>query len=414
MNTSKSWYCIFLLLVLTIAPVPAQSFNTRVDQSRPQIPLDASNYHQPGSGLQNSRIRFEQYKQGRVAFLGGSITYNGGWRDSLMAYFQRRFPETEFEFIGAGIPSMGSTPSAFRLQRDVLSKGRVDLLFVEAAVNDDTNGRTSEEQVRAMEGIIRHLKRSNEAIDVVMMHFVDPGKIEDYNENREPQVITNHNQVARYYDLPVINLAKEVTDRINNSEFTWEDDFKNLHPSPFGQGIYAHSMMVMLENAYSGDLDADDKITAPPLPVKLDAYCYDNGVLIDIATIKLKKGWEVDPSWEPDDGTSTRANYTRVPMLISQTPGSTISISFKGNAVGIAVAAGQDAGTIEFRIDKGNWQLQNLFTRWSEHLHLPWYYTLASGLPPGDHQLELRISEQKHERSSGHACRIRYFFVNGN
>jgi hypothetical protein len=79
------------------------------------LPLDASTYHNLGAGLQNSRIQFERSKQGRVAFLGGSITYNGGWRDSLMVYLQKRFPQTEFEFIAAGIPSMGSTPSAFRL-----------------------------------------------------------------------------------------------------------------------------------------------------------------------------------------------------------------------------------------------------------------------------------------------------------
>ena len=65
------------------------------------------------------------------------------------------FPETEFEFIAAGIPSMGSTPGAFRLERDILSKGKIDLLFVEAAVNDPTNGRLPTEQIRGMEGIIR-------------------------------------------------------------------------------------------------------------------------------------------------------------------------------------------------------------------------------------------------------------------
>jgi len=51
--------------------------------------------------------------KGRVAFLGGSITHNPGWRDSVMKYLENRFPETDFEFIAAGIPSMGSTPGAF-------------------------------------------------------------------------------------------------------------------------------------------------------------------------------------------------------------------------------------------------------------------------------------------------------------
>ena len=199
-------------------------------------PLDASVYHQLGSGIQNSRAQFELKKQGRVAFLGGSITYNGGWRDSVTTYLTQQFPDTKLDFIPAGISSMGSTPSAFRLERDILSKGQVDLLFLEAAVNDATNERTDVEQVRAVEGIVRHLRSSNPAMDIIVMHFVDPDKMKMYRAGVEPGVITNHNRVAKFYRLPVINLAKEVTDRIDHGEFTWEHDFKNLHPSPFGQG----------------------------------------------------------------------------------------------------------------------------------------------------------------------------------
>lgn len=110
--------------------------------------IKSSDYHFVRDGLQNSFIKFNKGMKGRVAFLGGSITYNPGWRDSISSYIEKRFPETEFEFIAAGIPSMGSTPGAFRLERDILSKGKIDLLFVEAAVNDPTNGRSSTEQIR--------------------------------------------------------------------------------------------------------------------------------------------------------------------------------------------------------------------------------------------------------------------------
>ncbi len=102
--------------IIRNTPIPAQK-------------LDSRKYHHLRGGLDNYRISFEQEKKGRVAFLGGSITYNPGWRDSICQYLQKRFPETHFEFIAAGIPSLGSTPGAFRLERDVLSKGKIDLLF---------------------------------------------------------------------------------------------------------------------------------------------------------------------------------------------------------------------------------------------------------------------------------------------
>ncbi|MCB0685326.1 MAG: prolyl oligopeptidase family serine peptidase, partial [Saprospiraceae bacterium] len=193
--------------------------------------------------LENFKERLGSGKKITVAFLGGSITYNGGWRDSTMTYLQARFPQVDFHFINAGIPSMGSVPGAFRAQRDVFSKGPIDLLFVEAAVNDATNGRSPEAQIRGMEGIVRHALHTNPKMDIIMMHFVDPEKMATYNQGKTPEVILQHEKVANHYNITSINLAKEVNDRILNGEFTWKDDFKDLHPSPFGQGIYARSIV---------------------------------------------------------------------------------------------------------------------------------------------------------------------------
>lgn len=371
-----------------------------------------SSYHQIRGGLLNSQIKFERDKKGRVAFLGGSITYNSGWRDSVCVYLQTRFPETDFEFIAAGIPSMGTTPAAFRLERDILSKGEIDLLFEEAAVNDASNGRTTVEQIRAMEGIVRHCLGSNPHMDIVMMHFVDPDKMASYNQGREPEVIINHNRVAEHYDIPTINLAREVTERINNGEFNWEDDFKDLHPSPFGQGIYARSIQSFLADAWSQSIDRNDKIAACRLPEKIDNYCYDKGYLIDINTAKLTDSWQIDPFWNPKDGTGTRANYVKVPMLIGDVPGTALSLKFEGSAIGIAVAAGQDAGIIEYRIDNGEWRKLDLFTLWSSQLHLPWYYTLTGELSRNEHLIEIRMANIEGGSNIGKACRIRYFYAN--
>ena len=376
------------------------------------IQISSLNFQHIRSGLQNCQIKFEKEKFGRVAFLGGSITYNSGWRDSICHYLIKRFPDTKFEFINAGIPSMGSTPAAFRLERDVLSKGRIDLLFEEAAVNDASNGRTSEEQIRAMEGIIRHLRYSNPGINIVMMHFVDPDKMKDYRTGEVPVVIQNHNKVAEHYNIPTINLAREVTERINNQEFNWEDDFKDLHPSAFGQGVYSRSIISFLEHAFIDKVQDDSMITLFDLPKKIDDNCYDKGQLTDISKSDIINGWYIEDSWTPEDDAGVRSNYFRVPMLISNASGSLLSFRFSGKAIGIAVAAGPDSGIIEYRIDNGDWHYLNLFTPWSMHLHLPWYYTLSAELPAKEHLLELRTSQMKDVRSKGNSCRIRYFFVN--
>jgi len=386
-----------------------------IQYHRPKAPsLSSSEFHQLRSGFINSQIKFIQSKKGRVAFLGGSITYNTGWRDSISDYLKRKFPDTSFEFINAGISSMGSTPAAFRLTRDVLSATKVDLLFEEAAVNDATNKRTNEEQVRAMEGIVRQLRKSNPAMDIVIMHFADPDKITDYTNNRIPEVITNHNRVATHYQIPTIDLAKEVSARIANEEFEWKKDFKDLHPSPFGQGIYAHSIAEFLDAAYDKTSSDQGNILLQQLPEKINTDSYDNGGLISINEAKLSGGWHINRLWIPNDGTGTRSNYTEVPMLIGNAARRPLKLNFVGNAIGIAVAAGQDTGIIEYRIDKGAWKEQNLFTQWSSSLHLPWYYTLATGLSSQRHVLEIRLSEKKDKRSTGNSCRIRYFYTNAH
>ncbi len=88
---------------------------------------------------------------------------------------KQRFPDTDFNFIEAGISSTGTTPHSFRFENDVLQKGMPDLLFVEAAVNDNTNYFNYIQQTRGMEGVVRHARAANPDMDIIMMHFIyDP------------------------------------------------------------------------------------------------------------------------------------------------------------------------------------------------------------------------------------------------
>jgi sialidase-1 len=377
-----------------------------------QVTSDSTYFHEVGSGFRNSQIRFVRAKVGTVAFLGGSITQNGGWRDSICSYLQARFPDTKFNFLPAGISSMGTTPGAFRLERDVLSKGPIDLLFEEAAVNDATNGRSSKEQIRGMEGIIRHALTDNPATDIVVMHFVDPDKIAQYSRGDIPEVIRNFEQVTNHYQVGCINLAKEVSLRINKGEFTWEDDFKDVHPSPFGQSVYFRSMKVFLEDAYGKAPGKKDKIRAHPVPEPLDPFCYENGRILPIQQASIVSEFEHVPSWSPEEKAATRKGYTQVDMLVGKQPGAHLTLPFEGRAVGIMVAAGPDAGVIEYSIDGSEVRSVDLFTSWSQHLYLPWYYTLESELKEGKHLLELRISDRNNPESTGHSCIIKAFYIN--
>ncbi|MBV9468494.1 MAG: prolyl oligopeptidase family serine peptidase [Abitibacteriaceae bacterium] len=364
-------------------------------------------------GLNNCRIKFEREHTGRVVFLGGSITAGRGWRDLVCEELKRRFPQTQFDFINAGIPSLGSTPGAFRFSRDVLAHGPVDLLFEEAAVNDETNGQTPVEQVRGMEGIVRQARLANPAMDIILLHFVDPDKMAVINAGKTPVVIANHEKVADYYHVPSIDLAKEVTERIHAGEFTWEKDFHDLHPSPFGHGVYFRSIKRLFDAAWKQPLAADARVQPYPLPAQpLDDKSYFRGRLVDVKAATLENGWTLDPAWQPTDKAGTRPGFVNVPALIAEQPGATLKLKFTGTAVGLFVASGPDAGAVEFRVDGGQTKARDLFTQWSSGLHLPWAQVLAADLPNAPHELELRVAQTANPKSKGHAVRIIYFLVN--
>ena len=378
--------------------------------------------HQPGyeakqcytlrGDYRNSYQMFEKERVGTVAFLGGSITEMKGWRDMICEDLKQRFPYTKFTFIDAGIPSTGSTPGAFRLADDVLSKAKVDLLFVETAVNDDTNGFNAIEQVRGMEGIVRHALLSNPSMDIMMLHFIYDPFIPKLDGGQMPDVILNHERVANHYLIPSVNLATEIAARMREGEFNWEQ-FGGTHPKPLGHAYYAATINKVLDEMYASCVAAGPAVKPHVLPaVPLDGYSYTNGKLVDIRQAHINKGWQLVPSWTPRLIAETRPGFVDVPMLETDRPGAKLTLDFEGTAVGIFCVSGPAAGILEYSIDGAPFKKLDTFTAWSGGLYIPWVYMFDTELPKGKHRLMLRMSKDHHPQSKGTACQIRQFVVN--
>jgi len=371
-----------------------------------QKPLPHLPYIEVNKGLGNAFEKFRTVKKGTVAFLGGSITHNTGWRNKTSQYLQEHFPDTEFTFIAAGIPSLGSTPHAFRFSRDVLASGIPDLLFVEAAVNDRGNGFNEKTQIRGLEGILRQMYAANSKANVVLMAFAEPAKTADYDAGKEPVEVGVHQKIAKYYGAAYINLAREVYDRMKAGEFSWKYDFKDLHPSPYGQEVYFQTIKELLKTepvAWAGEIK---------LPVPLDKFSYEKASYHSINEAKNPKGFTLISAWKPEDKVSTREGFVNVPMLVGEEANATLTLDFKGRGIGVAIISGPDAGKITYTIDGKNPRTLDLFTQWSTQLHLPWYLMLDDELSSGRHTLRLTISQDKNEKSIGNACRIVHFLVN--
>jgi hypothetical protein len=397
-------------------PAPSDYFGAARAVMDRSYPLPAAReYYRLRDGLDNSRARFERDRRGRVVFFGGSITFNPGWRDEVMRYLRLRFPETQFDFVAAGIPSLGSVPHAFRLEQDVLSGGPVDLIFVEAAVNDhnyDDYPNRTELARRGLEGVVRHLRMANPLTDIVELHFADDRDLKTYHAGGTSYVIDAHERVAAAYGCPSLDLSREVADRIDAHEFTWLGDFRDIHPSPYGQLVYSLSITRMLDAAWAGAAPLAQALRPHPLGPPLDPLSYFHGRWAPLTAARRVRGFSLDPAWHPTDGSPTRDGFVDVPALVGTQPGAEFAFDFNGRGVGLLVTSGPDAGVVESSVDGGPWRRTDTFTVSSPSLHLPWAIILDDALAPGRHTLRVRISPDRNPKSLGHALRVQRLLLN--
>lgn len=357
--------------------------------------------------LENCRLQFLKERKGTVAFLGGSITEMNGYRPMVCDILRRRFPQTDFKFINAGISSTCSTTGAFRLASDI---GPVDLLFVEFAVNDDQDaGHTRVECIRGMEGIVRHARLLKANVDVVITHFVNEGMLQTLQSGKIPLTIEAHETVAVHYDVPTIRLAEEVAAEIAAGKLTWQQ-YGGVHPAPYGNAICASMIDELLNRAWHDAPDDNKKPTPHSLPAPLDPLNYERGRFIDPKEARAAEGWTLGiPDWSHLPG-GKRDRFTSIPMLCATEPGKQMALDFEGTAVGAYVVAGPDAGIVEASVDGGEFRQVDLYHHFSAGLHYPRTVLFATDLKPGKHSLTLRVSAQTH--SAGHAVRAMQFVAN--
>lgn len=374
---------------------------------------DEGNVRYRGS-MDNCRIQFEQGGKGHVAFIGGSITEMNGYRPLVCKILQRRFPKTDFTFTDAGIASTCSTTGAFRLAGDVLSKGPVDLLFVEFAVNDDQDAHhAARECVRGMEGIVRQTLRHNPAADIVITHFVNPEMLAAIQKGQTPVPVAAHEEVARHYGVSTIYLAREVAQRVSAGTMTWEK-FGGTHPGPAGNELCASMIDELMTTAWKAPLPAGAKKAPHTMPAKpLDELSYERGRFLDPKTAQAAGGgWQlVVPDWKAIKG-GFRDRFAGIPLWCADKPGAELTIPFTGTAVGAYVLAGPDAGIVEASIDGGPAEPCDLLHAFSRGLHYPRTVMFATDLKAGPHTLKLRLSEKKNGASTGTAARVLLFVAN--
>jgi lysophospholipase L1-like esterase len=411
-----------LLLSAICAIFPSPSGKAEMPLSDSSVPSESvlsesvlSESVQRRGDLRRSREAFLAGR-GVVAFLGGSITEMNGYRPMVMESLSKRYPASEFLFVNAGIASTCSHTGAFRLRRDVLS-AKPDLLLVEFAVNDDQDAAHDyKDAVRGMEGIIRAARTERPEMDIVMVHFVNPGILEAIDEGKLPTSISAHETVAKHYSIPTCNVAVELAKRIESGSMTWKK-YGGVHPAAAGNRVAADLVDQVFDWAWGRpgrerDVRGDQAVRSAKervLPEPIEPSCFSRGRFLSPDQIELGEGWQrSQPQWSELPG-SFRKRFAGRDLTWSDKPGASLELSFSGTAIGLYVLAGPDAGAVEFSIDDGPWQRKDLYHRYSKGLHYPRTVVLDSGLPGGEHRVRLRVADESHEQSAGTAVRVLQF-----
>lgn len=358
-------------------------------------------------GIGTSLNKFQKEKCGKVAFIGGSITeMPKGYSFLTSEMIREMFPTSKIDFINAGVSSTCSDTGAFRIGKDVFSKGMIDLLFIEFAVNDNQDGHLKPAlTIRAMEGMVRQAYANNPDMDIVFLYTANESHNLSYREGKTPREIRAMEKVAKYYRLPSICFAQEVALRLAAGEFDWANDFGGVHPAPFGNQIYCNLIRELIENS------PEDSKETPPVDL-ISSFSFIDGKFVSPEMAEFDEGWTLGiPDWDSLEGIK-RERFTDVRTLFSEKPGSVLKFRFQGSCIGFYLTAGPDAGSLRFSIDGAPFKTVKLYHPFSAGLHYPYTLVLADELPSGEHELILEVAKSHHRKSKGYAVRLMNFAVN--
>ncbi len=371
------------------------------------VPASAAEYFQMRGGLPSFGRKLAAKEDTiRISYFGGSITEGAGasdpkycYRSLLTAWLQKRNPGASIQPFNAAIGGTGSWLGAFRCWNDV-GYQRPDLVIVEFAVND--SGVPGEQVTAGMEGIVRQLReRTPSKPDILFLYTMTTAQLGELRRGELPAATLLHEKVAEHYGIPSVAMSRHAADQIAAGKLTAEEFAKDgVHPTDAGYALYMEALEPFFEKAAAESPPAEGKLPPPLSPRPLqDARL----VSYDWATLdKGWLGWQLSPT-------------PRIPHLaVSDKPGSTITLRFKGAQAGIYCIIGPDTGNIEYSLDGGAWTHKVLFDKYCLQYARPQAFRLVDGLDPAkEYELRVRIAEDTPEGSKGRFTRLGYFMVDG-
>lgn len=370
-------------------------------------PVPAVENH-PRNGLPNFFAK-TAHPEGeiKVAYLGGSITAQPGWRVKSLAHFREKYPDAKFAEINAAIGGTGSDLGVFRVKQDVLDH-QPDLLFVEFAVND--SGTPPEQIIRCMEGIVRQTWRAWPMCEICFVYTITESSVAPLIEGSYQRSASAMDRVAEHYGIPSIHLGMEVAALARKGKLVWRaplpkteaeksaagDKFifaaDGVHPHvSTGHELYLEAIVRSLEPIHA----ASGAATAHRLTEPLVSDNYEHARMIPIDQATLSAGFKrLDRASDP-----MAKRFTRLAALHrADRAGETISFKFRGTRAAIYDVIGPDCGQVTVSLDD---KPARVVPRFDAYCTYPRLSTLVIGsdLPHGEHIVKLEVHPEQPDKA---------------
>ncbi len=182
-----------------------------------------------------------------LGYLGGSITLGtsaqsdgtlaDSWVNLTTAWFKKQYPNTTIESVNAGVSDTGTNFGLFRLEQCLMNTNghdMPDVVFVEFCNNDWINNSQTKTHLEGqIESLFRNIYALNPYAEIVVVSTA----------RGVGDVRTAYRNVAKKYDIPVVDVGMALSRAIKNSGHTeTSGDYyyttDNLHPSAKGYHVY--------------------------------------------------------------------------------------------------------------------------------------------------------------------------------
>ncbi len=376
---------VYLLIILVIQF--SFSCNPPVQESK------SADFKERG-GVNNLFYKLDNQDTVKVAYLGGSITAQPGWRVYSREWLSDNNPETEIVEINAAIGGTGSPFGVYRL-RDHVLQYNPDLVFVEFAVNDSNT--EPEKITRSMEGIVHQIWQRDPAIDICFIYTIKEDFINIYQHDSLPASVTTMEKIADHYQIPSINFGPEVLRRVMDGQvlFTGDEAAKDtievfspdgVHPYPdSGHNIYRD----VFANAFSQMQSKPSQgIASHKISISLIPNPLVNAQMIGWNSIDTNEGLK---PIHIQDGTRFKGFSRYFDSLGEGKPGDSISFNFRGKSLGFFDVIGPGAGILLVHID-GEESTFDRFDKYCTYWRIS--YKIIDGLEDTEHTVTFKVLDQ--------------------